>query len=150
NADGELDHLLQYAFDGRAFRILRLGSVRMRYATADLVLTGKVEGIDSTQAWLYLAFRIYDRRLDLDKPVQTVRYAGTTLSGGPTAEGTVDLKDTVKPLLFGRCYQVPAVAVNPFDLIYQVHDGAIDPAIEVYDGGVPLRPMGSYPDLVTL
>lgn len=150
NADGGLDYLLDHAFDGREFRIYRLASVRMRYATADLVLTGKVEGIDSSQAWLYLAFRIYDRRLDLEKPVQTVRYAGTTLSGGPTAEGTVDQKDAVKPLLFGRCYNVPAVAVNPFDLIYQVHDGAIDPAIVVYDGGVPLRPMGNDADLAML
>lgn len=149
NADGGLDHLLGYAFDGRPFRILRLANASSPYATASVVLAGTVEGIDSSQAWTYLALRIYDRRLDLDRPVQTVRYAGTTVSGGPTAEGNADLKDTPKPLLFGRCFNIPAVPVNPFDLIYQVHDGLIS-AIQVYDGGVPLTWAGNFPDLPTL
>lgn len=149
NADGGLDHLLGYAFDGRSFRLLRLTNAQAPYSSATIVLVGTIEGVDSAQAWTYLALRIYDRRLDLDRPVQTVRYAGTTLSGGPTAEGNEDLKDTPKPLLFGRCYNVPAPCVNPFDLIYQVHDGLIS-AIQVYDGGVPLTFASNYPDLPTL
>ena len=147
NADGGLDALLSYAVDGRALTIKRLAERKGRYDAAEVLFTGTMQGLDATgNAYQTLRIRLYDRRLELDKPLQQNRYGGTTNGGGASADGTRDLKDSVKPLCFGHCFKVPAVAVNPFDLIYQVHDGPVD-AIQVYDAGVPLRNDG---DVLTL
>lgn len=149
NVDGQLDGWLDYGFDGRPVTIRRIASRRSSLASAAVILRGTVERLDSGNAWMGLRLRLYDRRLVLDRPLQTSRYAGTTLSTGPTADGNEDLKDQPKPLCFGRCFNVPGISVNPFDLIYQVHDGAIA-AISVFDGGVPLTPAGDHANLAAL
>lgn len=137
NADGKLDAWIDYGFDGRTVTVKRIADRTAAFSSAVVVLRGTIQRLDADNAWLNLRLRFYDRRLVLDKPIQENVYAGTTTSTGPTAEGNLDLKDSVKPLCFGRCLNVPPVPANTFDLIYQVHDGAVS-AITVYDGGVPL------------
>ena len=149
NADGALDEWLGYAFDGRALVIKRLSSHAAAYNTATTIFTGTIERLDAENAWSGFRLRVYDNRLLLDRPLQTNVYAGTTNSGGPTAEGTVDLRDSPKPLVYGKVYQVPAVQVNAYDLIYQVHDGSVA-SIVVYDGAVPLTAGGNYTSLALL
>lgn len=137
NANGELDGWIDYGFDGRSVLVKRLSSRRAPYSSAITVLRGTVERLDADNAWLGFRLRFYDRRRSIDKPIQENVYAGTTISAGPTAEGNLDLKDSVKPLCFGHCLNVPPALANAFNLIYQVHDGAVS-SIAVYDGGVPL------------
>lgn len=149
NADGALDAWTEYAFDGRPFRVRRLVSPKAPLATSTVVMSGTIEGIDTTAAKTELKLRIYDRLRVLDKPLQTNRYAGTTLSGGATADGTTDLKDQPKPLVFGKVFNIAAVPVNPFDLIYQVSDGAVS-SIVAYDGGAPLEHAADYATLSAL
>ena len=149
NANGELDGWIDYGFDGRAVVIRRLSSRLAPYSGATVVLRGTVERLEADNAWLSLRLRFYDRRRVIDKPIQENVYAGTTVAAGPTAEGNLDLKDSVKPLCFGNCLNVPAVSVNPFNLIYQVHDGAVS-QITVYDGGVPLTLGVNHADIVAL
>ncbi|MEO7221123.1 MAG: hypothetical protein ABIY37_01485, partial [Devosia sp.] len=140
NADGALDDLLGYGFDGRTVRILRVASLSDAYSTATVVLRATVQRLDSDAAMSRLRVRLYDRRLELDEPLQTNRYTGETTSGGIVghlADGTANMKDQPKPLLYGKVFNVQPVTVNPFDLIYQVNDGTVV-SIVVMDGRVPL------------
>ena len=146
NADGALDEWMDYAFDGRAIVIKRLSSHAAAYNTATTIFTGTIERFDAESAWSGFRLRVYDNRLLLDRPLQTNVYAGTTNSEGATAEGTVDLRDSPKPLAYGKVYQVPAVQANAYDLIYQVNDGPVA-SIVVYDGAVPLTAGSDYATL---
>lgn len=150
NADGKYDNLLDYSLGGRPITIKRISPRWSEYSNASVVFSGTVQAVDSEDsAFLAMRIRLYDRRLDLNEPIQTNRYGGTVIGAGASADGTADLKDKVKPLLFGRCYRAPAVSVNPHDLIYQVNDGPVH-AVGVYDGGAPLREDGDTADLAAL
>ncbi|MDO1582434.1 hypothetical protein [Rhizobium oryzicola] len=150
NADGALDDWLSLAFDGRPITIRRIASPQAAFSSAVTVFTGTVQSLDSSSARTTLRLRIYDRRLVLDKPLQTNRYGGTTTSGGMnTADGNDDLKDRLKPLVFGKAFNVPATPANAYDLIYQVHDGAVS-SIIAYDGGVALEAGADFATIAAL
>jgi hypothetical protein len=149
NASGAFDGWLNYGFDGRAVVLKRLASPRAPFASAQTLLRATMTRLDSTDAYRTMRLRLYDRRLELDKPFQQNRYAGTTLSAGATAEGTADMKGRVKPRAYGYCDNVPVPCVNPFNLIYQVNDGPVA-GIAVYDGGAPLIFAGNHANLAAL
>ncbi|MBX3536428.1 MAG: hypothetical protein KF735_02220 [Chelatococcus sp.] len=149
NADGGLDAWFNYGFDGRRIEIKRLDSADAPFSSAITVFKGAVETIDTSEAWGLLRLRIFDNRLNLDKPLQVNRYAGTTTGTGNTAEGTEDLRDQPKPVAFGRVFGIRPYAVNPFDGIFQVSDGAVS-SIQAYDGGSPLTYVGDYGSLAAL
>lgn len=131
NGDGQLDSIVQsYAVDGRRVRVLfgpYMGSYSDFRPVADVLGTGW-EGDD-----LSVRLGLRDRSYALDLPLQSELYAGT---GG--AEGTEELTGKPKPLLFGRCRNVTPTLVDPVNLIYQVHDGAIHALDEVFDRGAAL------------
>ncbi|MEO7220972.1 MAG: hypothetical protein ABIY37_00720, partial [Devosia sp.] len=152
NADGALDDLLGYGFDGRTVRILRVANLSAAYSTATVVLRATVQRLDSDAAMSRLRVRLYDRRLELDEPLQTNRYTGETTSGGIVghlADGTANMKDQPKPLLYGKVFNVQPVTANPFDLIYQVHDGAVASIVPM-DGRVPLTFAADYATVALL
>ena len=149
NADGELDSILNYGVDGRAAVLKRLPSRRGAYASAETIMRATLTRADSVSAWTELRFRLYDRLLELDKPLQSNRYAGTTVSAGATANGSPDLKDRIKPLVFGRANNIELICVNPFNLLYQASDGPVV-SITGYDGGIQLRNAGDFPSIAAL
>lgn len=149
NADGELDALKGYAIDGRRIVLKRLASPKAPYSTAETVFTGTMEGVDTSGGSLTLRVRFYDRRRDIDVPIQSEFYAGTTSGPGPTAEGSADMKGQVKPLAFGRCFSVPATIVNDFNMFLQFSASALN-SIALYDGGVPLINDGDVANLTQL
>src|SRR5262245_39679992 len=51
-----------------------------------------------------------------------------------------------KPFVVGSVLNVEPVLVDPFRLVYQLHDGALQAISAVRDGGVPLTFFGDYPD----
>jgi hypothetical protein len=137
NANGGLDQILNYGFDGQPFTLKQLTSRRAAFATAQTVMTGTMEGVDAPNGMLNVVVRLYDRRRDIDVSVQKNVYGGTSTSAGATADGSPDMKGQVRPLCFGSCFSVPAIIANPYNLILQFHDGAVS-AITLYDGGVAL------------
>lgn len=152
NANGGLDALLGYGFDGRTVRVLRVANLQAAYSTAVVVLRATGQRLDSDAAMSRLRLRLYDRRLELDDPLQSNRYGGTTTSGGISghlADGTADMKDQPKPLVYGRALNVSPVTVNPFDLIYQVNDGVVS-VLTVYDGRVALTLKANYATVALL
>lgn len=144
NADGDLDGLVDYGFDGRSVTLRRLADKYDALSTAKTVLMASGEGVSSESGFIDLRLRFYDRRRDLDKPIQTNKYGGTTTSGLAGGEdGTPDMKGQVKPLAFGSTKNVPGALVDPYNLIIQVNDGAVN-SITAYDGGVPLSLRQNY------
>lgn len=138
NGDGGLDMLREdYALDGRAVRIL-VGDRGGAYADFGTVFSGVVESATVTERELQLRFSDGMARLEL--PIQGNRYLGT---GG--LEGGADLKGKPKPLCYGRAYNVAPVMVDAFNLIYQVHDGAIQDVPALRDRAVALTKVVGAP-----
>lgn len=147
NGDGFMDTLIQsLAVDGRQVRVL-FGPYMAPYSQftviADVVSTGW-EADD-----LKVTIGIRDRSYNLDLPLQENLFAGT---GG--AEGNAEIAGKPKPLLFGRCRNITPIVIDPFNLIFQVHDGTIHGIDAVYDQGAEISPEGTdvatYADLVAL
>lgn len=142
NADGGLDHLIDHAFDGYPITIMALDR-GAQWDDRVTVFAGTMETVDFT--WRRLKISIRDRLAALDKPLQTVLFAGTTVAGGMNeAEGGPDdLKGKPKPLCYGAPRQVEAVSSNVYDEIFSLGQNGLDSVTEVRDGGVALTYSGN-------
>lgn len=143
NQDGELDELADYGFDGQQLRLL-VGEDTDPYSAFVEALVGTMDSVEVTQR--DLTIRVRDRQAELREPIQTVRYAGT---GGLEGNG-LDIKGRVKPLVYGKVFNVIPVTVNPTLFIYQVASNTIASIPDVYDQGVALTQGADYPDQATL
>lgn len=143
-----LDAWLGYGFDGRAITIKQIVP-GAPISSAVTLFRGSADQLVADNPVNELHLRLRDRLADLAKPLLTTRYAGTTITTSPTAEGNVDLKDQIKPRIWGRVFNVPATLVNAFDLIYQVSDSAVA-SIAALDAGVPLVNAGDYASVAAL
>lgn len=150
NPDGDLDHLLDYAFDGYRLTIFALSDADAPWSTRKVMFVGTVEQAEFS--WRRVTLRIRDRLAELREPIQSVSYAGTTIAGGMVeAEGRPeDIKDSRKPLLYGVARNLPAVAANIFDHVYEVAANGVASIDAVYDRGVPLVFDAAYVDLTAL
>lgn len=146
NMDDSLSAYIAYGFDGRPVTIRRLLNPRDSLASSTAILAGTLEGMDSDSGMTEFRFRFYDRRRDLDKPLQQNFYGGTVLGTSPSIDGVPDQKDKPRPLNYGATFAVEGVLCNPHDLLIQIHDGPVY-SIIAYDGGVPLT-LG--PDYATI
>lgn len=146
NNDGGLDGLLDYSFAGRPITI-KLGNVTP--ATRELptwvtVLRGTME--QAELSWQKVTIRVRDRQLDLAKPLQQTRYAGTG-----NMEGGDDLLGKGKPLVFGKVYNIAPPLVDTTRNIYQIHDAGQVVSIDgVYDNGVSLTAGAAYASLADI
>lgn len=145
---GRLDSWLNYGFDGRTFELSRL-NVSSLYSSRRRLFTGTLIGIDASNAWTKLRLLIRDRLQELDLPLLTERYSGTTIGPGATAEGNAEVKDQLKPWALGRCRNVTPILVNAYDLIYQVSKKAVV-SIVVKWSGDPLTLFGNMLTLEAL
>lgn len=152
NPDGKLDFLYNYGLDGRKITIL-YGEIGKEFKDFQVILTGvmQVPNFVWNKRGSYIELRVRDRQAEItDKEIQTNLFDGSN-SGTAGIEGTADdLKDKVKPLCYGQCYNVPAFCVNYSSNIYQLHDGSIEEITTVYDKGVVLTSEGDVADLTTL
>lgn len=132
NVDGGLDGLAAYSWDGRNVRVY-LGGDGFARNDYGLIFRGKC--LSMTIGRKVATLRLRDVQEELNTPIQPNRYAGTGGNEGPS-----NLKDAVKPLCFGRVYNVTPVVVNPATLKFQVHDGRINGVLAVYDNGATIPP----------
>ncbi len=128
NSDGEFDKLTKtLSIDGRGVTV-RFGPYMGDYADfvviASMLGTGWQAGEDKT------SLAVQDQVYSLDLPIQPTFYGGT---GG--ADGTADFIGKPKPLCYGAVFNVSPVFLDPLNLIYQVHDGAIKAIDAVKDRG---------------
>ena len=137
NADGGLDDWAGHAFDGRRVRVW-LGGEGFSFAEHGLIFDGTAEQIEFDDTVVRVLLRDLQRLFE--KPMQATTYAGT---GG--LEGGDALKGKPKPLTFGRVFHVEPVAVDPVNLIYQVHDGEIEDVDACFDQGLALTKAAAPP-----
>jgi hypothetical protein len=90
-----------------------------------------VAGAWSTDRPQVVRLSIQTLAAKLQGRLQALTYAG---SGGEN--GTADMTGRTRPLVFGHCLNVTAQIVDPANLIYQLHSGAIEAISAVYDQGV--------------
>ncbi len=140
NADGALDSLIGYGFDGQTCRIL-IGTQGAAYSTFTAIFRGTMDqpftGIESMRV------NIRDVLQNLDVPLQTVKYAGTNSLPNGLEGVAADLKGKPKPLLWGYVNDVAPPQVNTSRLIYQLscqqfRNDALPWTVSVKDQGAAL------------
>jgi hypothetical protein len=137
NADQALDIYWRWGFSGRQCTVY-VGEDEQDFAGFSVVMLATIEqpvaafggGSEAT-----LSFRLRDKIRELDKPIQETLYLGTNATTGVYEGNADDLLDKPKPLCFGQCANVTPVLCNTTLYHYQVHDGAIDDIVAVYDKG---------------
>ena len=139
NADGELDALLGYRWDGRAVAV-KLGGDGFAYADFGTIFTGTAQGIRADDNVIRIVLR--DRAYKFEVPLQPTLYAG---SGG--AEGGSDLKGKPKPDTYGRCRFValPYLGVISGKDSYQASKNAIEDVDAGYSNAVALTKAAAPP-----
>lgn len=142
-----IDDWLGLAFS--TVTILSVDNAAQSLAQSTIRFVGTVDQLVSTRALDQFDVQIRDRLSDLDKPLLTSKYLGTTTAAGLGVEGEADLKDKIKPKIWGTVHNAPCVPVNIYELIYQVSDGPVN-SIAVYDGGLSLTSAGDFGSLLSL
>jgi hypothetical protein len=144
NNIGSLDALLSYGW-GRVATLKLLSSTDAPVSGATTILKATVLGIETADAPHVLRLRLAGRLRELDKPLLTTRYLGTTTSGDAAVqtEGDADLAGQIKPYIFGSVANVSTKLVSKFNLLYQVAANAVG-SIIVYDGGIALTNSGDF------
>lgn len=142
NSDGWLDGLIDLGWSGRPITLFRgaPGAARSSFVQ---VFQGAVDGLTPNESQISL--RLRTREALLDRPLQSLLYAGT---GGK--EGGPDLVGKRKPLAYGRVFNVPAVLADAPNLVFQVHEGMVEDILAVRDRGVPLAFDADYPTYADL
>jgi hypothetical protein len=136
---------------GRVATLKMLSAADAPVSGADALLKAMVEGIETSDAPRTLRLRLRSRLAELDKPLLTARYLGTTTSGDAPVqtEGDADLKGQIKPYAFGNCPNVPGKLISKFRLLYQFAVNALA-SIIVYDGGIALTNAGDFGSVAAL
>jgi len=146
---GRIDSWINYGF-GRQFTLKWLTDRHAPVSGAQVLATGIVAGINTSGRATRLTLRIADKALDLDRPLLTARYAGTTLSAGPTAEGDASMAGKLKQCVWGGTNtNVPGVMVNQHNLLFQFAANGCN-GMTCYDGGLELPSVGDFPVLSSL
>lgn len=143
NADGGLDFLQDYGFDGQPL-VLRVGSPDQDISAFQVVLTTTMEQVEITQRELRV--RVRDKQSVLNDPIQQNLYLGT---GG--LEGSdLSVKGQPKPLIFGKVFNILPISVDSNLFIYQISDSNIHDVSFVYDRGVALTKETNYASITEL
>jgi hypothetical protein len=144
-----LDYMEGYAFDGRTLRILSIDPRRPLYTQAAVLFAGTMEQIEFT--WRKVTIRMRDRLAELNKPIQSTLYAGTTISGSMNeAEGGPDdLKGKPKPLCLGAPLNVPVTESNAFNAIFDAGQNGFASIAAVRDKGVLIPATGTDYSTIT-
>ncbi|WP_110644123.1 hypothetical protein [Salinicola sp. CPA57] len=143
NADGGLDHLVDYAVDGRAATLCHgVGDARVT------ALRGTVARLSFESGSVSVVLR------GPLEPLQTPHPQATYTGGNVLPDGLEGVEDDIagqaKPLLFGEVANATPVTVNTARLIYQISDRDDCEVAAVYDNGAELSQGAAYSSLDAL
>lgn len=124
------DEFSELGWNRRVIKLLLGGDTKDGWVFGDysVMFYGLIE--EATWNSDTLVFIIRDSTVKLDTPIQTNLY-----TGAGQYEGGEDIKDTPKPLCYGRPRNISPVMVDRTFLIYQLHDGPVLGIGKVYDKG---------------
>lgn len=143
NADHALDHLLDYAFDGRELEVTRENGA--------LILFGTIGGVEFLRR--EIVFRIRDIQETVrNQLVVNDTYAGTNILPNGLEGVAGDWAGKNKPLALGTGLVAALPMINTSRVITQVSVRAVDTiAITgVDDGGSPLSPDANYTSIADM
>lgn len=133
NSDQDLDYLNSYIFAGGTV------TVKIYDPTTNIITQLLVQKLEQPIfEWDTISIVLTDLSTQLDNPLQTVKYLGNNVAPDGL-EGSADLKDQFKPLLFGLCSNISPKLVNSSKLIYQVAHNQVDLIINVFSNGAYLK-----------
>ena len=136
NIDGQYDNWINYSFDGRPITIYS-GTSGANYPAGFVkVFTGTMESIDAL--WDKIIIRMRDKQFVFSTPLLATKYAGNNTAPNGVEGAVGDIKDTLKPRIYGRVFNAPCTPVNTSKLIYQISDIALNSIDAVYDKGAAL------------
>lgn len=148
NNDGEYDELLNYSFDGREIVIRKSQDDRAPYPGGfQVVMRGTMRSLQAD--FDKLTFELRDKLFMFDKQLLTTTYAGTNLLPLGVEGTTQDVKGKIKPIVFGRVFNIEPPQVNTSKLTYQVSTNAVT-INAVYDRGVVITPGADYATVALL
>lgn len=128
NADGGLDDMIRYGFDGRRF-ILRAGEKDAAYPddfTTLMICTMSVPWFELTETSGAVHIKLTDDTTKLDKPISPGFFAGT---GG--LEGDTAASGMRKPVLFGSVFHCDPQIINE--------------SLKIYSAGFPPAGLAAIP-----
>jgi hypothetical protein len=137
NTTGEYDYWLQAAWQGRTINIY-LGDPKFERADFTLIFSGIISDVSSSgKDSINLQLRDYLETLN--QPI-TESLLGNYFKGNIVDTTIYDNpnKEQVKPLIFGEVFNITPLLMDPTELEFMVHDGAVEQVIEIRDNGVPL------------
>ena len=129
NTKRDLDYLRTYIFEGKTLTLFS-------YDTVSLVKTQILIQIieQATFEWDKVSVRLENKSASLDIALQTKKFLGTNVL--PLGvEGVIDLKDKLKPLVFGRVNNMTPILVNTSKLIYQISSEPTEQLVSVMTRG---------------
>lgn len=149
NADGALDTLKDYGFDGQTL-VIRYGPDEGSYpADYPIIFKGTTES--AFFSFTRVTLRIRDRKAEIyDKQIQTESYLGNNVAPDGVEGTAADIKGEYKPLLYGRVYNITPPMVNTSKLIYQIADNQILSIDAIYDKGNEITFGAAQPSLAAL
>lgn len=139
NADGALDHLADYAVDGRPMTLYRSDAAGMI-----AVLSGTVSRLAHERGLVSIKLRDPLEPLKTPHPMET--YAGDNVLPDGLEGTNDDIGGTPKPVVFGQARNAQPVQVNTALLVYQVSARADCTIAACYDRGTPLVRGSDYAD----
>lgn len=138
NGDGGLDAWVdRFAFDARR-AVVRIGDDDFALDEYGTIFDGAMHDVEADEQGVVI--RVRTKRAALASAIAATFYTG---AGG--AEGGDDIKGRMKPLCWGKVFNVPAIPVDIPNLLYQVHNGLINDVPAVYDRGIALTKVGGTP-----
>jgi len=142
NGDGRYDAAALLGFDGRTVELWK-GTKARAFRDFTLLLRGTAERVSYDEGSFTIALR--DRRATLDRPLNFSLYGG-----GGGLDGHDGIVGLAKPVALGNLTEdngnVPAVNIDPVNLVYQLHDGPVQSIDAVRDKGVALAFEADYAD----
>ncbi len=141
NGNADFDHLTELNWKGRRI-VIKAGGRNFRYDQFATVFDGMCNDIEYDDDTITLTIR--DNGLKIDQLIVSDSYKGT---GG--VEGGNDLAGKLKPLLYGKAFNIEPVLVDPANLIYQIHAGTMQAVNAVYDRGADLTFQSDVADITT-
>ncbi len=139
NGDGDLDDLLEMYWSGRNVRVFA-GSADFTRDKFVKVFDGLCDSIEHSEDEIIINIQNNEKILESE-------FTQTLYDGSGGLDGGSDLESKPKPLLYGEVLRISPVLVDAVNLVYQIHDGAIEDVTAVYDRGVALTDGGDVVDI---
>lgn len=139
NGDGDFDEMAGLYWAGRNVKVYA-GAPDFTREQFVKAFDGLCDSIEHSEDDIIINIQNNEKTLESE-------FAQNTYGGTGGLDGGSDLDGKPKPLLYGEALRITPVLVDAANLIYQIHDGAIEEVTAVYDRGVALTSSGDVADI---